>query len=290
MISNATHNGRTMGRTMEAPWGACLCRLLPAATFGLAGAFINTEPSTILPPTLRHLALCIRRRHSGIRFRIAPRHTRTIRRVPATARADTVVLVDAIVPALESVKLCNPALTILGRLRSRRRRHRLRCRRPRCRRRCTAVIGEDGDISAMQPELPGLLTIPTEANESVLARKVVWKLHFILEECATTIVAMACSMLALCHAPATTFLCAIVWIAMEPRTCFHTAHTRLARRMHITMLAWNIITGQDTPLKACLQCRVVIFIGRVIRVDVLRNNAFISAQTVRVRTAMISRI
>jgi hypothetical protein len=67
-----------------------------------------------------------------------------------------------------------------------------------------AIIGDNGNISTMQPELPSLLTIPTEANEGVIARKVVWKLHFIAEERTASIVGMACSMFALCHAPVTT--------------------------------------------------------------------------------------
>merc|ERR1719277_83752 len=278
---------------IEAPWCSRL-RLLPAASSGLTPTLIDAEESAILLPIVRHLALCARRRCRGS-LSVAPRHTLRRRLSPATAVVDTGVLIDAEVSAIPSVGLCNLALSI-WRPRSRSRSgSRSGCRlrrhgRRRWRGQRRTVPRRDPNVSAMQPELLSLLTVPTETDESVVARKVIWKLHPVSQEAALSVMSIACSRLAFCLATIATSRHAVVRIAMEPRRCVHATHAGLTTRMHIALLAWNIIAGQDAPLEACLQRIVVSLVGGVVRVDKLRGDAFIRAQTVGVRTAMISGI
>jgi len=52
--------------------------------------------------------------------------------------------------------------------------------------------------------------------------------------------------------------------------------------MHPAILAWNVVAGQDAPLKAVLQLSMIRAIWRVVRVDELRRDALIGTQTVGV--------
>merc|ERR1719277_1479539 len=83
-------------------------RLLPAASSGLTPTLIDAEESAVLLPIVRHLALWCR----GGALTVAPRHARRIRLSPAAAIIDALALIDAEVPALPSVGLCNLALSI----------------------------------------------------------------------------------------------------------------------------------------------------------------------------------
>merc|ERR1712241_830508 len=128
----------------------------------------------------------------GVALRIeAPRCTR-LRLLPATSSGLTPTLIDAKVSALPSVGLCNLALSIWrprsrSRRRTRLRRHGRRCwRGPRC-----SVPRRDPHISTVQPELLSLLTVPTETDESVVARKVIWKLHPVSQEGTGSVMSIA---------------------------------------------------------------------------------------------------
>lgn len=130
-------------------------------------------------------------------------------------------------------------------------------------------------VGAVHPELRGVLTIPTEAEQCVIAHKVRHP-DLIAQQRAIAVVALT-------FADSPGFASAgVLGTTAEPRRRFRTAPIGMvdAVRVHWTILPWHVGARQDAFLKAIFQCSLLFRGGRVRWIDELRCDALVGAHAI----------